>query len=393
MVDTSILESFIWSFLGIVVESLPFIIIGSLVSAIIQVFLTEELMDTSILESFIWSFLGIVVESLPFIIIGSLVSAIIQVFLTEELIRKFIPKVSILGYLGAILSGILFPICECAIVPITRSLIKKGLPVGIGISFMLAVPIVNPIVIMSTYYAFPNNISVVLLRTLGGALIALVPVGIGISFMLAVPIVNPIVIMSTYYAFPNNISVVLLRTLGGALIALVVGLIMGYLYNGKKKELILKENIMTIRCECCVSNKFTTSKREKIINLINHGSNEFLNISVYFIIGAFLSSVFAALMNNEVLARINTNNLVGVLFMIALSFILSLCSEADAFVVKGFLDNFGVGAIVGFLIMGPMMDLKNAFLAFGVFNNRFASRLVLFITIFVTALALLISIV
>ena len=304
------------------------------------------MVDTSILESFIWSFLGIVVETLPFIIIGSLVSAIIQVFLTEELIRKFIPKVSILGYLGAILSGILFPICECAIVPITRSLIKKGLPVGIGISFMLAVPIVNPIVIMSTYYAFPNNI-----------------------------------------------SVVLLRTLGGALIALVVGLIMGYLYNGKKKELILKENIMTIRCECCVSNKFTTSKREKIINLINHGSNEFLNISVYFIIGAFLSSVFAALMNNEVLARINTNNLVGVLFMIALSFILSLCSEADAFVVKGFLDNFGVGAIVGFLIMGPMMDLKNAFLAFGVFNNRFASRLVLFITIFVTALALLISIV
>ena len=122
----------------------------------------------------------------------------------------------------------MFPICECAIVPITRSLIKKGLPVGIGISFMLAVPIVNPIVIMSTYYAFPNNI-----------------------------------------------SIVLLRTLGGALIALLVGLIMGYLYNGKKKEVILKENIMTIRCDCCVSNKFATTKSEKILNLINHGSMNF----------------------------------------------------------------------------------------------------------------------
>lgn len=302
------------------------------------------MVDLSILESFIWSFLGIVVESLPFIIIGSLVSAVIQVFLTEELIRKFIPKVSILGYLGAILSGILFPICECAIVPITRSLIKKGLPVGIGVSFMLAVPIVNPIVIMSTYYAFPNNL-----------------------------------------------SIVLLRILGGGLIALIVGLIIGYLYNGKNKELILKENIMSIRCECCVSNKFITTKREKIINLINHGSNEFLNISVYFIIGAFLSSAFSALMNNEVLSKLNTNNLVGVLFMIGLSFILSLCSEADAFVVKGFLENFGVGAIIGFLIMGPMMDLKNTFLAFGVFKNRFATRLLLFITIFVTALALIIS--
>lgn len=302
-------------------------------------------MDIGILESFTWSFLGIVVESLPFIIIGSLVSAIIQVFLTEELIRRFIPRVSILGYLGAVISGILFPICECAIVPITRSLIKKGLPVGIGISFMLAVPIVNPIVIMSTYYAFPSNI-----------------------------------------------SIVILRTLGGALIALVVGVIMGYLYKGKSKDLILKENIMTIRCECCISNKFSTTKKEKLINLINHGSNEFLNISVYFIIGAFISSVFTALMNNELLAKINTNNFVGIMFMIGLSFILSLCSEADAFVVKGFLDNFGVGAIVGFLIMGPMMDLKNAFLAFGVFNNKFVGRLILTITILVTSLALLISI-
>ena len=303
------------------------------------------MMDTNVLESFIWSFLGIVLESLPFIIIGSLVSAIIQVFLTEELIKRFIPKVSILGYLGAIISGILFPICECAIVPITRSLIKKGLPIGIGVSFMLAVPIVNPIVIMSTYYAFPNNI-----------------------------------------------SIVLLRTLGGAVIALIVGLVMGYLYKDKNKELILKENVMTIRCECCVGNKFTTSKREKVVNLINHGSNEFLNISVYFVIGAFISSLFSSVINNDVLTRINTNNLVGILFMIALSFILSLCSEADAFVVKGFLNNFGIGAVIGFLIMGPMMDLKNAFLTFGVFNNRFASRLLLTITILVTTFALLISI-
>ena len=149
---------------------------------------------------------------------------------------------------------------------------------------------------------------------------------------------------------------------------------------------------MTIRCECCISNKFSTTKKEKLINLINHGSNEFLNISVYFIIGAFISSVFTALMNNELLAKINTNNFVGIMFMIGLSFILSLCSEADAFVVKGFLDNFGVGAIVGFLIMGPMMDLKNAFLSFGVFNNKFVGRLILTITILVTSLALLISI-
>lgn len=303
-------------------------------------------METSLIESFIWSFLGIVVESLPFIIIGSLVSAIIQVFLSEELIRKCIPRISILGYLGAVVSGILFPICECAIVPITRSLIKKGLPIGIGVSFMLAVPIVNPIVIMSTYYAFPDN-----------------------NFIL------------------------LFRIIGGALVALVVGVIIGSIYKGKDKESLLKENIITIRCQCCIdNNKITTSKMQKFINLINHGSNEFLNISVYFIIGAFISSIFSTLVNNDVLSKISPNNISGIFLMMILSFLLSLCSEADAFVAKGFLSNFGLGPIVAFLIMGPMMDLKNAFLAFGVFENKFVIRLITIITISVASLALLISI-
>lgn len=304
-------------------------------------------METSLIESFIWSFLGIVVESLPFIIIGSIVSAVIQMFLTEDIIRKCIPKISIFGYLGAIISGVLFPICECAIIPITRSLIKKGLPVGIGISFMLAVPIVNPIVVMSTYYAFPDNI-----------------------------------------------SIVILRVVGGAIVALLVGLIMGYLYKGKSKDIFLRENTITIKCDCCVSNnKFITSKWQKFLNLMNHGSNEFLNISVYFILGAFISSLFTTLINSDVLAKITPNNFVGISLMMVLSFLLSLCSEADAFVAKGFLDNFGVGAIIAFLVIGPMMDLKNAFLAFGAFKNKFVIRLIFIITILVLLLGLVITVI
>lgn len=304
-------------------------------------------MYISIIEKFTWNFLGVVIESMPFIVIGSIISAIIQIFISEELIKRFIPKISILGYLGVVLSGILFPICECAIVPITRSLIKKGLPVGIGVSFMLAVPIVNPIVIMSTYYAFPNNI-----------------------------------------------SILLLRTIGGAGIALIVGIIMGYIYKGKENGQIFKKNIITIRCECCIRNsKVTTSRSQKMINLINHGSNEFLNISVYFIVGAFVSSIFTTMVNNELLAKINPNNITGILLMMTLSFLLSLCSEADAFIAKGFLQNFGTGGIIAFLILGPMMDLKNAFLTFGVFENKFVMRLILMITASVTSLSLLISIV
>ena len=107
-----------------------------------------------------WSYLGIIVEALPFLLIGAVLSALIQIYVSDEVIKKIIPKNSIIAYFIAAISGILFPVCECAIVPITRSLIKKGLPIGVGITFMLSVPIVNPVVIMSTYYAFTNDINI-----------------------------------------------------------------------------------------------------------------------------------------------------------------------------------------------------------------------------------------
>ena len=129
-----------------------------------------------------WSYLGIIVEALPFLLIGAVLSALIQIYVSDDLIKKVIPKNSIIGYFIAAISGVLFPVCECAIVPITRSLIKKGLPVGVGITFMLAVPIVNPIVIMSTYYAFPSDISIVIYRTIGGIIGALI-VGMIIGFI------------------------------------------------------------------------------------------------------------------------------------------------------------------------------------------------------------------
>ena len=134
------------------------------------------------LESWMWSYLGIIVEALPFLLIGAVLSALIQIYVSDDLIKKVIPKNSIIGYFIAAISGVLFPVCECAIVPITRSLIKKGLPVGVGITFMLAVPIVNPIVIMSTYYAFPSDISIVIYRTIGGIIGALI-VGMIIGFI------------------------------------------------------------------------------------------------------------------------------------------------------------------------------------------------------------------
>ncbi|WP_304406692.1 permease [uncultured Clostridium sp.] len=296
------------------------------------------------LESWMWSYLGIIVEALPFLLIGAVLSALIQIYVSDDLIKRVIPKNSIIGYFIAAISGVLFPVCECAIVPITRSLIKKGLPVGVGITFMLAVPIVNPIVIMSTYYAFPSDISIVIYRTIGGI--------IG---------------------------------------ALIVGMIIGFIYDKKKSSDILKEEEVALYCDCCTfSNNYYISLRGKIKNLVLNASNEFLNISIYFIFGAFLSSIFVVFFQDTLINDITSGRVLGIAIMMLLGFLLSLCSEADAFVAKGFIDNFGLSGVIAFLILGPMMDLKNLILSFGFFKKSFVLKLILIICIVVFGICLVV---
>ena len=299
-------------------------------------------MSISKFESWMWSYLGIIVEALPFLLIGAVLSALIQIYVSDELIKKIIPKNSIIAYFIAAISGILFPVCECAIIPITRSLIKKGLPIGVGITFMLSVPIVNPVVIMSTYYAFPNEI---------------------------------------------NISIY--RTLGGIIGALIVGMIVGLIYDKKKNTEVLKGEELDLYCDCCTfSNNYYISLKGKIKNLILNASNEFLNISVYFIFGALLSSIFVVFLKDSLINNMTSGKIASIGIMMLLGFLLSLCSEADAFVAKGFMDNFGVAGVMAFLILGPMMDLKNLILSFGFFKKRFVLQLFLIICIVVFGICL-----
>ena len=117
-------------------------------------------------------FISMVLEALPFILIGAIVSSLIQMYISEDIVKRILPKSRILSIIIAACMGIVIPICECAIVPIARSLIKKGIPIAVAVVFMLTVPIVNPVVIASTFYAFAD-IKVVLIRVLGGIICAI----------------------------------------------------------------------------------------------------------------------------------------------------------------------------------------------------------------------------
>src|SRR6201993_1725300 len=105
-------------------------------------------------QNFLYSFLALAFEGLPFVLVGSLISGAIAVFVPSSVITGILPKNPFLATVASGLLGICFPVCECGIVPVIRRLMNKGLPVSCGVTFMLASPIVNPIVALSTFAAF-----------------------------------------------------------------------------------------------------------------------------------------------------------------------------------------------------------------------------------------------
>ena len=241
--------------------------------------------------------------------------------------------------------GLVFPMCECAIVPVSRSLIKKG-----------------------------------------------VPVGIAITFMLSVPIVNPFVIASTYYAFDANLTIVIIRVLGGIFCSIIVGTIISYIFMNTPIENIISDGYLDLSCACCSSEKkYYISKLDKLHTIVCQASNEFLNISVYVILGALISSIFGSVIKEEILNDYTFNNVLAIVIMIGISFLLSLCSEADAFVASKFLKNFGIPSVSAFMVLGPMMDLKNSILTLGLFKKKFATTLIITILLVVTAFSICLS--
>src|SRR5579859_5423742 len=108
----------------------------------------------SLLITFSTRFLGIFIEAVSFLLLGALISGLIGAFVRNDDMARLVPRNLIAATLVGSMLGFIFPVCECGVVPVTRKLFQKGLPVSVGITFLLAAPVMNPIVLASTYAAF-----------------------------------------------------------------------------------------------------------------------------------------------------------------------------------------------------------------------------------------------
>ncbi|MBN1680100.1 MAG: permease [Anaerolineae bacterium] len=291
-------------------------------------------------------FLGIFIEAAPFLLLGTLTSGLIEAFVSHDDLVKVLPRHPLLATLLGGLMGFVFPVCECGVVPVTRRLYRKGLPTSAGIAFLLATPIVNPIVIASTYAAFHNRAPEIVYLRVGVALV--VSVGIGLLFtfqkraerLLRSPVPGGLSLSPSLAAAPLAVNPGAFPASGSA-------------NSGRMKLLPGLRHALTLAGE------------------------EFFEMGRYLIIGTLLATSTRFVITQGQLEDLATNPVNSVFVMQALAFILSICSTADAFVALDFANTFTLGSVLGFLTFGPMVDIKSTMMFLGVFRRRVVLYLIL----------------
>ena len=308
-------------------------------------------------------FTGIVLQAVPFMLLGALLSSALYAFVPDRLLIKLFPKKYGIGFLTALFAGALFPVCECAAVPLMRSLIKKGVAMPIAVTFMLASPIVNPISIVSTLYAFPQQLSVAFYRLSFGLLIAF---AIGL-LLLFYP--EEKYLKEDFDREPS----VQPHTFGG--VDTAFRLATGRSAQNSRSE-PQSDNFGSITAESKVQ-----WLQVKVYALLMHTCSEFFTTGPFLILGAFITALIRAAVPQELFSITSGSAAGSLLVMMLFAFVFSACSTSDAFIARSFLNRFPSGSILGFLVYGPMMDIKNLFMLLSLFKKRFVIELTLIITV------------
>ena len=284
-------------------------------------------------------FLGIALQAVPFLLIGVMISSVIQIFISREAIERRFPKRLGWGMLAAILGGFCLPVCDCASIPIFRSLVRKGVPLPVAITFMTAAPVINPVVMLSTYYAFNGSLRIVAAR-------------IGLGILAAV-------LIGLYFAVRPSRG----KVLAGGVDVLMCG------------------------CGCYEGVQSVTTLSGKLGLFLRHSQAEFFNVGKYLMIGALVAAAFQTMITSAVSVQSSPQFALSLLIMMTMAFVLSLCSSSDAVVARSFASRFPMESIMGFLIFGPMMDIKNVIMLSSGFSKRFITRLftVVFVVCFLVA--------
>lgn len=270
-----------------------------------------------LLNDFLIILFSILVEGIPFILLGALLSAVAEVWVSEEKVAQIMPK-NLVGKLSTMtLLGNILPVCECGNVPFARRLIIKKIKPFLALTFLLAAPVMNPIVILSTIAAFPGEPGIVLFRILFTVIVA---VSVGMLFM--------------------KVS------------------------------------------DAQMLNKELMKRRKKSDHSHRHGfldtvGRDLLEMSAIFVFGGIIATSIQLFIPKDFVLAFNNAEWLSILAMMLLGFIVSICSNVDAFFALAYAQVFPTSSILAFLVFGPMIDIK----ALPMFSTIFSWKTVALISV------------
>ncbi|ENZ5661641.1 permease [Enterococcus hirae] len=301
-------------------------------------------------------FLSIVIEALPFALLGCLISGALQVFLTPERVKRWLPDNRFLSILTGSVLGFFFPSCECGIVPIVHQFVKKGVPVHTAFAFMLTAPIINPIVIFSTFIAFGNSWEMAGWRMVGSFVVALI-IGIWLAYFQKESVLKTKIQQTIDHNHHHNHH-------------------HDHTHGTNKHEEVKIGRIKQLS--------------QQTGHVLTHSIDEFFDTGRYLIVGGLIAASMQTYLPTRVMLTLGSTKLLAIIIMLLLAFTMSLCSEADAFIGSSLLSLFGTAPVVAFLVFGPMVDIKNLLMMKRYFNGRFILMLIGLIAVSVIGFTLFI---
>jgi len=289
-------------------------------------------------EQLILSFTSIIYEALPFIVLGVLIAGLLEEFVPQQAIAKVIPSNRYLAIaLGGIL-GLVFPMCECGIIVVMKRLLRKGLPLSVCVAYVLAGPVINVIVMTSTFVAFNP------------------------------PQERDYILGGPYYVVAWRVGL-------SYLIAFTTAILVDWQWKIHGTRLLHPSVTQGLR-DPSLEAEFQAEEKKKtwhdrLNNITQTALHDFVDIMAFLVLGAILAAGGKyAMTEGGLQEHIQDTPAVAILLMMAIAVLFCLCSEADAFVAANFPAFWPPASKLAFLVLGPMLDLKLYLMYMRVFRTR-----------------------
>lgn len=290
--------------------ALEFLAAGLIALLFLQPYLID-LFDVPSLQAGSTIFVAIMIQALPFLIFGVLLSGAITAFVPVTFWQRILPKNEAAAVPVASCAGLVLPGCECASVPVAGSLMNRGVTPSAALAFLLSAPAINPIVLISTFVAFQGEPSMVVARFIASLATAMV-----VGWL--------------WLRFGDN----------------------RWLRIPKRDHLIGETPFQTFRMTA---------------------THDFLHAGGFLVVGAAAAAAINVGVPAEWMRALAEHPVLSILGMATLAVLLSICSEADAFIAASFTE-FSLTAKLTFMVVGPMVDLKLISMQTGIFGRKFAAR-------------------